>query len=102
MHMELRKMADFCYIQEMASKAHFGLGNRCSVQLSYGGRPEFPRFPPFPGQCETRETRKSQRFARAHQVAQSVRESFSRIGGAQRVPHPSLLAEIDRLNGGAA
>jgi len=37
MHMELRKMADFCYIQEMASKAHFGLGNRCSVRLSYGG-----------------------------------------------------------------
>lgn len=76
-------MADFCYIPEMPSKAHFGLGNRCSVQLSYGGRLDFPRFVGFAGQCETRETRKSLRFARAHQGAQSVLPVFSRLSSSR-------------------
>lgn len=53
-----------------------GLGNRCSVLLSYRGAGGFPRFLRHSGQSRTRETREVPRSASAQQAAQSVADSF--------------------------
>ena len=55
-----------------------GLGNRCSVLLSYRGARGFPRFAAMLGQSATRETRGELRFAWAQRGAQSVLGPSSR------------------------
>jgi hypothetical protein len=52
--------------------AAYGLGNRCSIRLSYGGTGSFPRFLRLSGQRRTRETRRELRFVLAQWGAQSV------------------------------
>lgn len=53
-----------------------GLGNRCSVLLSYRGGAGFPRFLRVSGQPRTRERRGTLRFVLAQESAHFVRESF--------------------------
>jgi hypothetical protein len=53
-----------------------GLGNRCSILLSYGAKGSFPRFPRFMGQPGTRKGRKGGLNMAAQEVAHFVREMF--------------------------
>lgn len=49
-----------------------GLGNRCSILLSYGASGSFPMFARFMGQPRTRKRRKEGMSVAAQEMAQSV------------------------------
>lgn len=53
-----------------------GLGNHCSIRLSYGANGGFPRFPPRMLQGQTRKRRKGGLGVATQEVAQSVLETF--------------------------
>lgn len=72
-------MADFCDIPGDTQNRLLGLGNRCSVLLSYGGTPRFPSFAGLRRQCGTRGMREADRFVSAHAAAQFVRLPFQRV-----------------------
>jgi hypothetical protein len=55
-----------------------GLGNHCSIRLSYGANGRFPRFPPMKGQLESTQTRKVGRNMATQEVAHGVRDAFQR------------------------
>jgi hypothetical protein len=55
-----------------------GLGNHCSIRLSYGANGGFPRFPPRVGQTETRKRRKGGMVVKAREAAQLVPQRFHR------------------------
>lgn len=88
-----------------------GLGNRCSIRLSYGASGGFPRFPPRTGQPVTTYSRKGGMSMASQESAQSVRGPFDYTKAKQQAgrlakvsgQHPAyhylrLVAGIDDVD----
>jgi phosphopentomutase len=54
----VEEMAKICYKTRNETERSEGLGNRCSIRLSYGADGSFPRFSMGSGQSRTRKTRR--------------------------------------------